>query len=262
MTMLHFYKYQGAGNDFIVFDNRSGAINHQKPSWVQGLCNRRFGIGADGLILLESHPDFDFEMVYYNADGQPSSMCGNGGRCAVAFAKKLGIIRNETTFLAVDGPHYAHCSEDGSWVSLQMIDVSVLERDGEAWVLNTGSPHYVSTVQNLSQLDVYNGGKAIRYNNTYAEKGINVNFIEEENTGYAVRTYERGVEDETLACGTGVTAVALAMAKEKGLIGTHNTPISVRGGALNVRFTFDGSTFTEVFLEGPATLVFEGDIQH
>ena len=262
MTMLHFYKYQGAGNDFVVFDNRSGAIHHQEPSWVQSLCNRRFGIGADGLILLQSHPDFDFEMVYYNADGQPSSMCGNGGRCAVAFAKKLGIISNETTFLAVDGSHYAHSSEDGSWVSLQMIDVSVLERDGEAWVLNTGSPHYVSTVQNLSQLDVYNGGKAIRYNSTYTEKGINVNFIEEDAVGYAVRTYERGVEDETLACGTGVTAVALAMAKEKGLIGTHNTPISVRGGALNVRFTFDGSTFTEVFLEGPATLVFEGDIQH
>jgi len=262
MTMLHFYKYQGAGNDFVVFDNRSGAIHHQEPSWVQSLCNRRFGIGADGLILLQSHPDFDFEMVYYNADGQPSSMCGNGGRCAVAFAKKLGIIRNETTFLAVDGPHYAHCSEEGSWVNLQMIDVSVLERDGEAWVLNTGSPHYISTVQNLAQLDVYSCGKAIRYNSTYSEKGINVNFIEEKDTGYAVRTYERGVEDETLACGTGVTAVALAMAKEKNLIGTHNTPISVRGGALNVRFTFDGTTFTEVFLEGPATLVFEGNIQY
>jgi diaminopimelate epimerase len=142
-----------------------------------------------------------------------------------------------------------------------MIDVSVLEKDGDAWVLNTGSPHYVSTVQNLSQLDVYSCGKAIRYNNTYAEKGINVNFIEEENTGYTVRTYERGVEDETLACGTGVTAVALAMAKEKGLIGTHNTPISVRGGSLNVRFTFDGKKFTDVFLEGPATLVYEGTIQ-
>jgi diaminopimelate epimerase len=142
-----------------------------------------------------------------------------------------------------------------------MIDVSVLEKDGDAWVLNTGSPHYVSTVQNLAQLDVYACGKAIRYNNNYSEKGINVNFIEVENAGYAVRTYERGVEDETLSCGTGVTAVALAMAKEKGLIGTHNTPISVRGGALNVCFTFDGTIFTNVFLEGPATLVFEGDIQ-
>lgn len=174
--------------------------------------------------------------------------------------RKLGIIGTETTFLAVDGPHYAHCSDDGRWVSLQMIDVSVLERDGDAWVLNTGSPHYVSSVQNLSNLDVFSCGKAIRYNSTYAEKGINVNFIEAEAAGYAVRTYERGVEDETLACGTGVTAVALAMAKEKGLIGTHNTPISVRGGALNVRFTFDGKSFTKVFLEGPATFVFEGTI--
>ena len=257
-----FFKYQGTGNDFVMIDNRQKLFDKSNTKHIAFLCDRRFGIGADGLILLENHDELDFKMVYYNADGQPSSMCGNGGRCAVAFAKKLGIINNETTFLAVDGPHYAHSREDGSWVSLQMIDVSVLERDGEAWVLNTGSPHFVSQVQNLSQLDVYACGKAIRYNNTYAEKGINVNFIEEDAVGYAVRTYERGVEDETLACGTGVTAVALAMAKEKGLIGTQNTPISVRGGALNVRFTFDGSTFTEVFLEGPATLVFEGEIQH
>lgn len=258
--MLHFYKYQGAGNDFIVFDNRDGRIQHPQAEWIERLCDRRFGVGADGLILLQNHPDYEFEMVYYNADGRPSSMCGNGGRCAVAFAKKLGMISNKTTFLAVDGPHHASINTLGDWVSLQMIDVSVLEKDGEAWVLNTGSPHYVSKVVNLNQLDVPGCGKAIRYHETYAEKGINVNFIEEQTSGYAVRTYERGVEDETLACGTGVTAVALAMAKEKGLIGTHNTPISVRGGALNVRFTFDGNTFTEVFLEGPATYVFEGDI--
>lgn len=257
---MNFFKYQGAGNDFVVIDNRENTINHRNPDWVKQLCDRRFGIGADGLILLQLTPGYDFEMVYYNADGQPSSMCGNGGRCTVAFAKKLGLIDRETTFLAVDGPHYAKISAEGNWVSLQMLDVDVINRDGDAWVLNTGSPHYVKSVVNLDQMDVFEAGKAIRNNDTYREKGINVNFIEEIEGGYAVRTFERGVEDETLACGTGVTAVALAMAKSKNQIGEFNTPIKVRGGDLNIRFKYDGHRFTEVFLEGPAKLVFEGKI--
>ena len=243
---LHFYKYQGAGNDFVVFDNRDNRIDHRRPNWIQQLCDRRFGIGADGLMLLQSHADYDFEMVYYNADGQPSSMCGNGGRCMVAFAKKLGLIENETNFLAVDGPHYASISAEGNWVSLQMIDVNEVNQDGEAWVLDTGSPHYIQLTNDLENLDVVNQGRAIRNTIAYQAKGINVNFVEARDKAYAVRTYERGVEDETLACGTGVTAVALAMAKANDQIGTIVTPIHARGGELQIRFHYDGERFTNI----------------
>jgi len=255
---LHFYKYEGAGNDFILIDNRKAGIDHHDPSLLSQLCNRRFGIGADGIMFLQEIKGYDFEMIYYNADGQPSSMCGNGGRCIVAFAKQLGIIKKETNFLAVDGPHYAKISEKGDWVSLQMIDVDRISKDGNAFVLDTGSPHYVLQQSGVKDKDVFQEGKMIRYNDTYALNGINVNFVEDMGDHYFVRTYERGVEDETFACGTGVTAVAIAMAKHKNQTGHINTPINVLGGKLNIRFNYDGNKFTEVFLEGPATFVFEG----
>jgi len=258
---MHFYKYQGAGNDFILIDNRDQAINHENPAWIASICDRRFGVGADGMMFLQSREGYDFEMIYYNSDGQPSSMCGNGGRCIVAFAKHLGVINLETNFLAVDGPHYAKVSEEGNWVSLQMIDVQSILTDGKAQVLNTGSPHYVVSASGLSQKDVSSEGKAIRYNETYKEKGINVNFVEDMNDHYFVRTYERGVEDETFACGTGVTAVALAMAKAKGQSGDISTKVKVLGGNLNIRFHYDGKKFSNIFLEGPAEYVFEGDIR-
>lgn len=257
---LTFYKYQGAGNDFILIDNRYLGLEHQNEDLIQRLSHRRFGIGADGVMFLQYIEGYDFEMVYYNADGKPSSMCGNGGRCIVAFAKQLGVIQTETTFLAVDGPHYAKIS-DSNWVNLQMINVDQVERDGEAFVLNTGSPHYVACTTNLQKKDVFTEGRSIRNNNTYKEKGINVNFVEDFGDHYFVRTYERGVEDETFACGTGVTAVAMAMARQKGLSGQINTPISVLGGQLNVRFDYDGRHFTNVFLGGPATFVFRGIIE-
>jgi len=257
----HFYKYHGAGNDFILFDNRKLSIDHHNPALIAALCDRRFGIGGDGLMLIQEKNGFDFEMIYYNSDGQPSSMCGNGGRCIVAFARFLNIIKEETTFLAVDGPHYAKISGSGNWVSLQMKDVDLIERDGEAFVLNTGSPHYVACTTDLKEKNVYAEGKAIRYNDTYAEKGININFVEDFKDHYFVRTYERGVEDETFACGTGVTAVALAMAKLKDQKGDINTPVKVLGGELNIRFSFDGLSFTNIFLEGPAEFVFEGDVE-
>lgn len=264
--ILRFFKYQGAGNDFVLADNRDNSINHRQPELIRGLCHRRFGIGADGVMFLQNKEGYDFEMVYYNADGQPSSMCGNGGRCIVAFAKYLDIINSETNFLAVDGPHYATISEKGDWVSLQMIDVDTIEKDEdspEALVLNTGSPHYVTCVTELNQKDVFKEGQAIRYNHKYADKGINVNFVEEfGDDRYYVRTYERGVEDETYACGTGVTAVALAMAKKKDLSGQINTAISVKGGQLNVRFNYDGTRFSNIFLEGPATYVFRGEFDY
>jgi diaminopimelate epimerase len=212
-------------------------------------------------MFLQNREGYDFEMVYYNADGQPSSMCGNGGRCIVAFAKHLGIIGRETNFLAVDGPHYAKISASGDWVSLQMIDVDVINTDGDAYVLNTGSPHYVTLVEGLKEKDVYTDGYAVRNNDTYGAKGINVNFVEPTDTGYFVRTFERGVEDETYACGTGVTAVALAMAKHKAQTGNITTPIKVLGGDLNIRFKFNGEVYTDIFLEGPAVKVFEGEVE-
>lgn len=257
---IHFCKYQGAGNDFILIDNRDNTVNHHDPKFISGLCDRRFGIGADGIIFLQNKDGYDFEMVYYNADGQPSSMCGNGGRCITAFANYLNITKNVSNFMAVDGPHYAKISERGDFVSLHMSDVDSLNRDGDAYVLDTGSPHYVNLVENLKEKDVYHDGYAIRNNKTYYEKGINVNFVEPLNDGYFVRTFERGVEDETYACGTGVTAVALAMAKHNEQTGTISTPIKVLGGNLNVRFNFDGKKFTDIFLEGPAVKVFEGDV--
>lgn len=257
---LHFYKYQGAGNDFILIDNRDNSVDHRNPKLISSLCDRRFGIGGDGLMLLQNKEGYDFEMVYYNADGQPSSMCGNGGRCIVAFAKFLGVIGSETEFLAVDGPHYAKISDEGDWVSLQMIDVNDVSKDADAYVLNTGSPHYVKLVDGLAGRDMYTEGYAIRNNETYHEKGINVNFVEPAAEGYFVRTFERGVEDETFACGTGVTAVALAMAQHNEQTGHIATPIKVLGGNLNIRFEYDGKAFTDIFLEGPAVKVFEGDV--
>jgi len=258
---LNFYKYQGAGNDFILVDNRTGQVDHHNPQLISKLCDRRFGVGSDGMMFLQNAEGYDFEMVYYNADGQPSSMCGNGGRCIVAFAKHLNVIDSETNFLAVDGPHYAKISASGDWVSLQMIDVDTVNRDADAYVLNTGSPHYVQLTSDLEHKDVYAEGHAIRNNATYLAKGINVNFVEPLDNGYFVRTYERGVEDETYACGTGVTAVALAMAKENHQKGTISTPIKVLGGNLNINFNYDGLTFTNIFLEGPAVKVFEGEIE-
>ena len=255
---LSFFKYQGAGNDFIMVDNRDLAFNHQQPAKLARLCDRRFGVGGDGIMFLEPVDGYDFKMVYYNADGQPSSMCGNGGRCIVAFAKQLGVIANETTFLAVDGPHYAKISESGDWVSLQMIDVETVTRDGAAYVMNTGSPHYVKFDLAVADKNVFAEGRAIRYNETYKTEGININFVEVKEDHLLVRTYERGVEDETYACGTGVTAVALAHAIDKNQIGKIETPIKVLGGELMIRFEYDGKKFTNIFLDGPAVRVFEG----
>jgi diaminopimelate epimerase len=258
---IHFFKYQGAGNDFILIDHRGSPIKEIDYEQVKKICDRRFGVGGDGLMFLTSHPDYDFEMLYFNADGRPGSMCGNGGRCIVAFAKHLGIIDKEADFLAVDGPHYAKISAEGNWVDLQMIDIETINRDGEAYVLNTGSPHYVAQMEGLADYDVYQEGKAIRNNETYKKEGINVNFVEDKGDHLFVRTFERGVEDETYACGTGVTAVALAMAQRKGQTGHLNTPVKVLGGDLHITFDYDGQRFTNIFLCGPAEKVFEGEIE-
>ena len=255
---IHFYKYQGAGNDFILLDNRTNLFEANNEDLVRRLCDRRFGVGADGLMLLQNREGYDFEMVYYNADGRMSTMCGNGGRCIVAFARDLGVIIDSTDFLAVDGPHYAEI--ESNLVNLGMIDVVKVDKDGQGFVLNTGSPHYVTKVKNLQDYDVYHNGYAIRNNETYAQEGINVNFVEKDSQGYFVRTFERGVEDETLACGTGATAAAMAMAIEEQLEGDIHIPIRVLGGQLYISFHKEVNTFTNVFLKGPAEKVFQGEI--
>ncbi|MRH99877.1 diaminopimelate epimerase [Kriegella sp. EG-1] len=255
---FQFYKYQGTGNDFIMLDNRSEQFPKENNALVARFCDRKFGIGADGLILLENDAATDFKMVYYNADGNESSMCGNGGRCIVAFAKFLGIINSETTFMATDGLHKAEITE--RQVSLQMIDVDQIRQKPEYQFLNTGSPHHVQLVSDLASFDVFSEGKKLRYG-LYGQKGSNINFVEQkEDDIFQVRTYERGVEDETLACGTGVTAVALAMYQIKKLK-CNKARIEVLGGELEVRFEVDNHSYKNIWLIGPAEQVFKGTIE-
>ena len=256
---LQFSKYQGAGNDFILIDNRNGNFDASNQDLIKKICDRRFGVGGDGLMLLQNSIKYDFEMVYFNADGGEGTMCGNGGRCIVAFARDLNIINENTDFVAVDGPHKAEIFEHQ--VNLGMIDVNSINRDGEAFVLNTGSPHYVQKVDNLGAYDVYKEGYAIRNNDSYGKQGINVNFIEQEGEGYFVRTFERGVEDETYACGTGATAAAMAMAIDKGIEGDITIPVRVLGGQLYISFHKNGNNFSNVYLKGPANFVFKGEIE-
>jgi len=255
---IQFFKYQGAGNDFILIDNRNASFDSKNHHLIQNLCDRRFGIGADGLMLLQDINNYDFQMLYYNADGKEGTMCGNGGRCIVAFARDLDIIKKDTVFLAVDGQHDA--SIEDNIVNLGMIDVQEFNMDGNAFVLNTGSPHYVEFVKNLAKKDVYKDGYSIRNNETYAEKGINVNFVEEEGEGYFVRTFERGVEDETYACGTGAVASAMSVALRSEKDGDFRIPIRVIGGQLIISFHKKGHHFSNVYLSGPAIQVFDGKI--
>lgn len=254
---LKFYKYQGTGNDFILIDNRQQVFDKKNAKLVAQMCDRKFGIGADGLLLLEDDTATDFRMVYYNADGNESSMCGNGGRCIVAFAQYLGIIGTTTEFIATDGLHHAEVLPTGD-VRLQMIDVEgVLEQTGSYFV-QTGSPHHVAFVDDLANYPVYIKGKAIRESQQYAPHGTNVNFVEQQADGsWALRTFERGVEDETLSCGTGATAVALTL-YAIGQVTTTTVGLHVQGGNLQVHFTPDGRSFKNVYLQGPAKQVFSG----
>lgn len=257
---LTFYKYQGTGNDFVMIDNRSQFFPKENTQLIEKLCDRRFGVGADGLILLENHADFDFKMVYYNLDGNESSMCGNGGRCLVAFAKQMGVVKNKAEFEAFDGYHFATIDDEGI-VALQMKDVDAIKNESNYTFLNTGSPHHVQLVNDLKNLDVKVEGAKIRYSDLYGNAGSNVNFVNQlANDIFAVRTYERGVEDETLSCGTGVTAVAIAM-HQLGKTKNSIIDLNVEGGKLKVQFDEDNGNYTNVFLIGPATFVFEGKIE-
>ena len=258
--MMNFYKYQGTGNDFVMIDNREENFPKNNKTLITQLCHRRFGIGADGLILLENDPQYDFRMVYYNSDGRESTMCGNGGRCVVAFAKQLGIIEHKTLFIAVDGEHRATIEGD-NYVRLQMKNVTEVEEHKGYVFLNTGSPHHVQWVKEVDTVDVKDEGATIRYGKLYATQGgSNVNFVSKGENGFKVRTYERGVEDETYSCGTGVTAVAIALYHTKQ---TENQSITLhtRGGDLQVSFDRVGEGYENIYLSGSAQFVFEGTIK-
>lgn len=257
MKKIEFYKYQGAGNDFVLIDNRDSSFPSKNNALVKQLCDRRFGVGADGLILLQNNAKSDFEMLYYNADGFKGSMCGNGGRCVVAFAESLKLIKSKTVFLASDGLHEAF--RIGSNISLKMKDVQGIEKIGKDFFLNTGSPHYVRFVKDVNSVDVVKEGRKIRFNKRFSEEGTNVNFVEIGKKELLVRTYERGVEDETLSCGTGVTAVALVAASKKIIPKAKQYLLHTRGGKLKVSFSLNApSEFNSIWLEGPATFVYKG----
>lgn len=256
---LECFKYQGTGNDFVLIDNREKTISLTAEQ-IKWLCDRRFGIGADGLMLLELEPGVDFKMVYFNSDGNESSMCGNGGRCITAFAKRLGIINSEVKFLAIDGIHDSKIN--GDYVSLKMNDVREIEVGDDYFYLNTGSPHYVKFVSDIENVDVFTEGQKIRYNERFSAEGTNVNFIEKKDNELFVRTYERGVENETLSCGTGVTAAALIAAFKGQGTDKNNCIIKTLGGNLNVKFDkVLENTFYNIWLEGPAVFVFKTIIE-
>lgn len=256
---IEFYKYQGTGNDFIILDNRTGNFTQLSSVEIAFLCDRRFGIGADGLMLLQTREGYDFEMIYYNADGAEGSMCGNGGRCLVAFAKQMNVIDQSARFLATDGFHEASIT-DKNWVELKMKDVTAVEINDGYSILNTGSPHYIRWENEVENTDVFSEGKRIRYSPPFAKDGINVNFVQVHSSHLSVRTYERGVEAETLSCGTGVTAAALAASSN--ITGPQQQKVVTPGGELNVKFNKHSDTsFDNIWLCGPAKFVFSGTIE-
>ncbi len=253
---IDFFKYQGTGNDFIMIDDRASKLVFSNKE-IQQLCDRRFGIGADGLILIRNHAKADFEMVYYNSDGS-QSFCGNGSRCALAFAKKLGIFQTEANFIAIDGAHVGKATDET--YATKMGDVSVVESIHQDYFVHTGSPHYIRWENDLDQLDIIPSAHKIRYNDRFKQEGTNVNFVEDlANGDLRVRTYERGVEDETLSCGTGVTAVAIANAVRTNSQGPE-TLLKVQGGELKIAFERSNNLFTNIWLIGPAKFVFAGTI--
>lgn len=258
---LPFEKYQATGNDFVIIDQRSTKyLSRAHTATIQKICDRRFGIGGDGLILLESHPEVDFEMIYFNSDGNESTMCGNGGRCIVKYASTLGLINSSCEFQAIDGVHKASINAK-NWVELQMIDVDDVQKVDKNYILNTGVPHYVAFKEEVDKIDIKKQGARIRYSSKFKKEGINVNFVERTGGGLYLRTYERGVEGETLSCGTGVVAAALIAYNHFGLVGDKTRlKVNTPGGALEVKFHKKDDGFSDIWLCGPADHVFSGEI--
>ena len=258
---IPFYKYQATGNDFVIIDHYSTRyFDSISTDQVEHICDRRFGVGADGMMIIEPDKQYDFRMVYYNSDGRLSSMCGNGGRAISHLAYNLGHIQQTASFIAVDGPHQVKI--DGGLVELKMNEVSKINRSGQDYVLDTGSPHYVSFKDDISNIDIIPAAHAIRYNPEFKEDGINVNFVKLCQDHIAMRTYERGVEGETLSCGTGVTAASLVyMDQNDQAHGSHKVTVKTEGGSLEVRAVKDDGVYTEIWLCGPAVKSFEGVIE-
>ncbi len=256
--ILHFEKYHGTGNDFILIDNRENIFDPENVSFIAAMCNRHTGIGADGLILLENDDTSDFRMRYFNADGYEGSMCGNGGRCIVIFAQELGIIKNKTSFRTIDGIHKAVIKKN-KLVALQMNDVTEVQLYEDHCFLDTGSPHHVALVEEVSTYPVFEKGREIRYAAPYYDTGTNVNFVEQvDKNVFKIRTYERGVEEETLSCGTGVTAAAIAMYSSN-ITKAKNIHLETLGGDLKVSFKTKKGVYTDIILEGPVKKVFSGE---
>ncbi|MCH2234748.1 MAG: diaminopimelate epimerase [Crocinitomicaceae bacterium] len=254
---INFWKYQGAGNDFIMVDNREKSIDSSNIEIVRKLCSRKFGIGSDGMIFIEPSDKADFTMNFFNPDGS-KSFCGNGSRCAVAFAKFIGIDKDKMTFEAIDGLHYAEIKKDS--ISIKMHDVEKVNQLEEASFTDTGSPHYMKFCSDVSRVEVKEEGSKIRYSDQYKTEGVNVNFIQVLGENHIkVRTYERGVEDETLACGTGATACALSYLN-KGIDGKHLVRVDVGGGTLYIHSEKNGNGFKNIWLQGPAIAVFKGSV--
>jgi diaminopimelate epimerase len=256
-----FHKYHGTGNDFIISDNRLQTFDIYNHELIKLLCDRHFGIGADGMILLEENKRSDFHMRYFNSDGREGSMCGNGGRCIAYYAREIGLINKQTAiFSGIDGMHEALIGNDGL-INLRMRDVTEWDRDGKAFIINTGSPHYVIFNENIDLINVIEEGRKIRYSKPFAEKGINVNFVEPGSEAVRLRTYERGVENETLSCGTGSVAAAICTVIEKGIV-KNSLTVNTPGGKLEVRFVQSGkSAFSEIWLTGPVNKVFTGVLE-
>jgi diaminopimelate epimerase len=257
MTRLHFEKYQGTGNDFVLVDNTKGKYNNLTTDQIASVCGRRFGVGADGFIFIESHTEFPFKMNYFNSDGS-QSFCGNGARCAVAFAHSLGLFEKACSFIAIDGVHEAELKENGE-VRLKMAEINGYEVIGNDYFIHTGSPHYIHYKRTDDTKGIVEFGKEIRYNTRFNSEGTNVNMVQILENKLFVETYERGVEDETLSCGTGVTAVALV----DGILNGESIGrriIETKGGTLTIDWKRNNMSFEEVFLQGPAVKVFEGVI--
>ena len=257
---LDFFKYHGAGNDFIIIDNRKGCFpKENRTDLIKSLCHRKFGIGSDGLILLDNDEEHDFYMDFYNPDGS-QSFCGNGSRCVVMFAAHLGIVQKECVFRSIHGVNRAEICDDLN-IKLQMFDVKNLEISDDFHFMNTGSPHYNVFVENVENTDLVTFARQIRYNDRFKEQGTNVNIISKNDNGIKIRTYERGVEDETWACGTGATACAISYAVINDLNGNNEVKVETKGGLLAISFkTEDLKHFTSIYLTGPAVFIFKGNM--
>lgn len=256
---LEFSKYQGTGNDFILIDNRDNIFKASEEN-IKGLCNRHTGIGADGLIILKNGYECEFAMNYYNADGNEGSMCGNGGRCFASYLKEKGFIENYVTFEAIDGTHYALIKNNNE-IELELNNVFFFKLIDNNYYLDTGSPHYIIFTEDIENTDVFSKGRSLRYKRQLFPKGSNIDFVEIQHNSIYVRTYERGVENETLSCGTGVTASAIATYLKTNKIQTH-WKVKTKGGELLVNFDEEDNKFKNIKLTGPAINVFNGRINY